>query len=316
MSDTTHAIDPAFVRLPKITISNNRWLLRALSLLVSFSRLFHRWGKGVVATRHSIPGRDGNTIKVIEIAPKSLTSLAPAIIYFHGGGFFMTYGAGHLKLAEAYAEKLQVRVYFVSYRLATKSIFPGPLNDSMAALDWVYANSSSLHVDPERIAVMGDSAGGCLAASVTQQSFDESNVAGTAQKIRAQVLIYPVIDSDCKTESATQFHDTPLWNAHNNAVMWGIYMGEASHPGVPPEYASPMHRADFNGLAPAYIESAEFDPLRDEALAYGDALSRAGVEVRQSMIGAAVHGYDHVDCEISSQAKSERLAQIKALLCD
>ena len=316
MSDTTHAIDPAFAKLPKITISNNRWLLRALSLLVACSRLFHRWGKGIVATRHAISGRDGNTIKVLEIAPKSLTAAAPAIVYFHGGGFFMSYGAGHLKMAEDYAEKLQVRVYFVAYRLATRSIFPAPLNDCMSALDWVYDNSSHLQVDPERIAVMGDSAGGCLAASVTQQSFDESKAAGVAQKIRAQVLIYPVIDSDCKTQSATEFDDTPLWNAHNNAVMWGVYLGDANHPGVPPQYASPMHRVDCQGLAPAYIESAEFDPLRDEALAYSDALSHAGVEVRQAMIGAAVHGYDHVDCEISRHAIAERLEQIKALLCD
>lgn len=316
MSNSTYAIDPAFARLPRIKISKNAWLLRALSLLVSCSRLFHRWGRGVAVNKHFIPGRDGNRIKVLEIAPKSLSGTAPAIVYFHGGGFFMSYGAGHLKQAEAYAESLQVRVYFVAYRLATKVAFPGPLNDCVSALDWVYDNAVGLQVDSERIAVMGDSAGGCLAASVAQKAFDESHAAGLAQKIRTQILIYPVIDSDCKTMSATEFHDTPLWNAHNNVVMWSVYLSDVTYPGVPPQYASPMHRNDYQGLAPAYIESVEFDPLRDEALAYGDALSSAGVEVRQAMIGAAVHGYDHVDCAISKRAKSERLLHMKALLCD
>ncbi|MBT6125423.1 MAG: alpha/beta hydrolase [Halieaceae bacterium] len=316
MKNSPYEIDPAFARLPRIKISGSPWVLRALSLLVSCSRLFHRWNDGLSATSHVIQGREGNRLKVIEIAPESITGSAPAIVYFHGGGFFMSYGAGHLKQVEAYAEKLQVRIFFVCYRVSTKVAFPGPLNDCVSALDWVYDNAATLGVNSERIAVMGDSAGGCLAASVAQQSYDESRAAGLPQKIRTQLLIYPVIDSDCKTVSATQFHDTPLWNAHNNLVMWKVYLHDSPYPAPPPPYASPMHRNDFQGLAPAYIECVEFDPLRDEALAYGEALSNAGVEVRQFMIDAAVHGYDHVDCEISTQGKTQRLAHMKSMLCD
>ena len=90
MKNSPYEIDPAFARLPRIKISGSTWVLRALSLLVSCSRLFHRWNDGLSATSHVIQGREGNRLKVIEIAPESITGSAPAIVYFHGGGFFMS----------------------------------------------------------------------------------------------------------------------------------------------------------------------------------------------------------------------------------
>lgn len=318
MNNLTEAIAPAFRKMPRMKIANKRWILRSLSLLVSASRLLYRCPESIVTTLHRVQGRDNNTIKVIEIAPKSLSTAAPAIVYYHGGGFFMSYGRLHLKQAEAYAEQLQVRVFFVQYRLSTEQIFPGPLNDCMAALDWVYANADQLKVKPERIAVMGDSAGGCLAASVAQQVFDENKQRDQPQVIRAQLLIYPALDSDCKTHSAQSFTDTPIWNASNNKIMWQVYLGQTGRhlPLAAPTYASPIHRDDFSGLPPAYIESAEFDPLRDEAQDYADALTVAGVEVRHALIAGAVHGYDYVECEITQKAKAHRLASMQALLCD
>lgn len=318
MNNISEGIAPAFRKMPRMKIANKRWILRSLSLLISASRLFYRCPTSIVMTTHRVQGRDNNTVKVIEFAPKNLNAAAPAIVYYHGGGFFMSYGRLHLKQVGAYAGQLQVRVFFVQYRLSTEQIFPGPLNDCMAALDWVYANADRLKVKPERIAVMGDSAGGCLAASVAQQVFDENQQRDQPQVIRAQLLIYPALDSDCKTHSAQSFTDTPIWNASNNKMMWQVYLGRADEfsPLAPPAYASPLHRDDFSGLPPAYIESAEFDPLRDEAQAYADALSAAGIDVRHALIAGAVHGYDYVECEISQKAKIHRLASMQALLCD
>lgn len=318
MNDISEGIAPAFRKMPRIKIANKRWILRSLSLLVSASRLFYRCPASIVTTTHRVQGRDNNTIKIVEIVPKRLNTVAPAIVYYHGGGFFMSYGRLHLKQVETYAEQLQVRVFFVEYRLSTEQVFPGPLNDCMAALDWVYANAGRLKVQRERIAVMGDSAGGCLAAAVAQQVHDENQQRDQPQVIRAQLLIYPALDCDSKTHSAQSFKDTPVWNASNNKIMWQVYLGRADElsPLAPPAYASPIHRDDFSGLPPAYIESAEFDPLRDEAQDYADALTAAGVEIRHALIAGAVHGYDYVDCEITQQAKANRLASMQALLCD
>ena len=124
MNNLTEAIAPAFRKMPRMKIANKRWILRSLSLLVSASRLLYRCPESIVTTLHRVQGRDNNTIKVIEIAPKSLSAAAPAIVYYHGGGFFMSYGRLHLKQAEAYAEQLQVRVFFVQYRLSTEVTVP------------------------------------------------------------------------------------------------------------------------------------------------------------------------------------------------
>lgn len=316
MEKTPKNIDPAFLKMPRVTIKNKRWLLRLLSLLVSATRAFYRWSDAVIATTHNVQGSDNNRIKIFEIAPKTLSGEAPAIVYYHGGGFFMSYGRLHLRLMESYAEQLQVRVFFVQYRLSTQQAFPGPFNDCVSALDWVFDNAKKLQVNRERIAVMGDSAGGCLAAAVAQHTYDQNlQQQQQAKSIRAQLLIYPALDCDSKTESAQSFVDTPVWNAANNKVMWQVYLG-AAHGSTPPPYASPSHRNNLSGLAAAYIETAEFDPLRDEAHAYADALTAAGVEVKRTMVASAVHGYDHVVCDISQNAKAYRVECMRALLCD
>lgn len=311
-----YAIDPAFRHMPRVTIANKRWLLRLLSLLISAARVFHRWPKSVRVTTHTIQGGDNNLINLFEVAPKTLNGRAPAIVYYHGGGFFMSYGSLHLSHVAAYAQQLQVRVYFVQYRLSTQQPFPGPLTDCVSALNWVYDNADDLKVDRDRVAVMGDSAGGGLAASVTQSVFDANKQCQQPRTIRAQFLIYPVLDCDSKTDSAQSFVDTPVWNATNNKVMWQVYLGDAQYQLAPPVYASPAHRDDLSGLPSAYIESAEFDPLRDEAHAYADTLTAAGVEVNRAMIVGAVHGYDFVECEVTQKAKANRLAIMRALLCD
>lgn len=316
MEKIPYDIAPAFRKMPRFTIANKRWLLRFLSFLIRISRVFYRWPEDIVATEHSVQSSDDSCFRIIEIAPKGLQGNAPAIVYYHGGGFFLTYGRLHLKQAEVYAKKLQVRVFFVQYRLSTQQPFPSPLNDCVAALAWVYDNAQRLRVNPERVAVMGDSAGGCLAAAVAQHVHDDNKQRQIQQIICAQFLIYPALDSDCKTPSALTFDDTPLWNSTNNKIMWQVYLDDARVPGrfAPPPYASPAHRGDLSGLPPAYIESAEFDPLRDEAHEYGDALTAAGVEVRRAMVSGAVHGYDAVDCDVTRNAKANRLETMRVLL--
>lgn len=318
MKNTPYNIDPAFRKMLRFTISDKRWMLQSLSLMISATRAFYRYSDSVVATTRQIKASDNKPLKIIEISPRGLTNTAPAIVYYHGGGFFMSYGRLHLRLMEAYVEQLQVRIFFVQYRLSTRQPFPGPLIDCVSALDWVYDNAGKLNVNRDRIAVMGDSAGGCLAAAVTQHVADDNKHRQQPQVIRAQFLVYPALDCDSKTHSAQSFEDTPVWNAANNKIMWQVYLGgaQALNQPAPPAYASPAHRDDLSGLPPAYIESAEFDPLRDEAKAYADALTAAGVEVTHAMITGAVHGYDFVESDVTRNAKADRLKSMRALLCD
>lgn len=146
---------------------------------------------------------DGKTIGVTIYEPKNLNSeKAPAILYLHGGGFMIKEAALHHKVSCDYAYGAKAKVFFVHYRLAPKYSFPYPAEDCYSALLWLYRNATRLGVDKKRIAVAGDSAGGCLAAALTHMSRDRSG-----PPICFQMLIYPALDHRQKTSSIKMFFD-------------------------------------------------------------------------------------------------------------
>jgi acetyl esterase/lipase len=270
------------------------------------------WSDNVSVRTHAVRGHDGNVTTVFEIAPKDLSGTAPALIDYHGGGFFFSYAALHLTAAERYAVEGHCRVFFPDYRLSIGHPFPAPFDDSYATLSWVHANAADLGVDPQRVALVGDSAGGALAAGVAQKAVDQNE-----NPVCAQVLIYPVTDHETKTESALKFTDTPFWRTASNIAMWSVYLRGSEHKKsggsepVPP-YAAPLHRESFTGLPPAWVEVAEFDPLRDEGRLYAKALEAAGVPVEISEAKGAIHGYDLVaDSKTAETMFNERMAAIK-----
>jgi acetyl esterase/lipase len=307
-----YALAPEFVSQPKFTVPSNRLLLRGINWLLKFQRRKFAWSDAVTVRTHSVRGEEGHKFDVFEIAPKGLTGTAPALIDYHGGGFFLSYAGLHLTYAERYALDAQCRVFFTDYRLSTSNPFPAPHNDCYATLAWVHSNAEKLEVDPARVALIGDSAGGALAAGVAQQAHDRGEY-----PICAQILIYPVTDHETKTESARSFTDTPLWKTASNIAMWNVYLAGSDHKTsggkapVPP-YAAPLHRESFAGLPPAFIEVAEFDPLRDEGLAYARALEAAGVPVEAHTVKGAIHGYDLVeDSPTAAAIYKERIAAIQ-----
>lgn len=316
---TKYAIDPAYTEFPNISFSRNLWKLRFINLFIVASRQRHKWADDIAISHHSIKGVEGNKIKIIEVAPKDLQGTAPAIVYFHGGAFFMSYAGIHLDNAQMYARETRCRVFLVDYRLSTKAPFPAAQDDSQSALEWVHEKASQLKVDREKLILSGDSAGGCLAACCAQMTFDRNKTREDKIKILAQFLIYPVTDCETKTESAINFTDTPLWTHEANKIMWDVYLrGSDYKNGLEgasiPEYASPIHRKDFSGLPPAYIEPTEFDPLRDEAHNYGQALEAAGVEIEVVEAKGAVHGYEFVDCETTRKYQKLRVDALKKFL--
>jgi acetyl esterase len=310
-----YALAPEFASQPKFTVPRNRWILTLLNKAMSFPLRKFKWSDEVEVKRHEVRGEGGHVIPVIEIAPKGLSAGAPALIDYHGGGFFLGQAPSHLKYAEHYALGAQCRVFFPEYRLSTYNPFPAPFDDCYATLGWVHANADKLGVDPQRVGLIGDSAGGALAAGIAQKAFDRGE-----NPICAQILIYPVTDHESKTESATTFTDTPMWKRASNLIMWDIYLAGSEHKlsggsAPAPPYVAPLHRESFAGLPPAVVEVAEFDPLRDEGRQYSEALRAAGVPVEFTEVKGAIHGYDMVDdSAIAEAVLKERLVSIRRLL--
>jgi acetyl esterase len=316
-----YPIDAAYLKFPRINITHNRLKLSLIKLAAKATRIGQRWDKDITTRQHKIVSGDSSLLPIIEIAPKTLNQngankTSPAIIFYHGGAFFMSYTAGHIKLAQRYACEAACKIFFVDYRLSPKHPFPAAHEDALAALEWVHNQAEQLAIDPKRILVMGDSAGGALAASCAQATLDRNTQRQNPIELMAQFLIYPVTDCRGQSASMAQFSDTPVWKSGDNKVMWELYLPTkpSQQSDSPPPYASPIHRPSFAGLPPAYIEVAQYDPLHDEGLAYAQALRADGVKVEVYQADAAVHGYEHIPCDTSKRHLEQRLIALKNLL--
>ena len=259
----------------------------------------------VSVTRETLKSYDGADISVFVIDPYSLEKSTPALVYYHGGGFFFEGAWYHYKLVKQYALEAECRIIFVQYRLAPKHPHPTPAEDCYAALRWTFENAERLRIQKEKIAVGGDSAGGALAAAVCQMARDR----GTDLPL-FQLLIYPVTDRRMCYDSCRNYTHTPMWNARLSVKMWQGYTPDPNAPDM--AYASPMEAASFEGLPTAYLETAEFDCLHDEGIAYAHALQNAGVSVLLKETKGTMHGFDIVANAPTTKAiVKERIAFLK-----
>lgn len=281
-----------FRYLPAVSIPSQRSLLRAINGVIRLHRATFRWPATVRATTHIVQGESGNSIPVLEVAPRSMNGRAPAVLDLHGGAYMFTYQRLHLGLAARYAVQARCRVFLPEYRRSLDQPFPASFDDCYSTLSWLHSpEGARLGVDRDTVVALGDSCGGALAAGVAQKALDESE-----NPLCGQVLIYPVVDHEMKTESVQAFTNTPIWTTGSTRVMWQQYLGPesiangGSRP-VPP-YAAPLHRDDFSGLPPALIEIAEFDPLRDEGQLYFEALRAAGVPAELRAAKGAPHEFE------------------------
>jgi len=294
-------IHPDFAKFPSFTFRFSPLIMWLINVLMKVQRKFTRRERALVSKTHTLASADGSRFDVIVMTPHNLQKPAPALLYFHGGAFAMTYANMHLDSCERYANEAGCVVVFVDYRLGPKYPFPSGFDDCYAALAWVLRKAGQLGVDSARIAVGGDSAGGALAAGVAQKARDEQLVA-----LCGQLLIYPVTDSTCSTPSATEFVDVPLWNAISNRRMWAMYLSRYRQGDLPP-YAAPG-LGQLQNLPVSYVETAEFDPLRDEGRNYIDALRAQGIEVIANETRQTIHGYDSVDSNpITQDSMQQRI---------
>ncbi len=207
-----------------------------------------------------------------------------ALAYFHGGGWVIGDLQSHDETCRILCARSGCTVVAVDYRLAPESRFPGALVDCYDATRWLAGQAAALGIDPTRIAVGGDSAGGNLAAAVALKARDEAGPG-----IACQLLIYPVTDAAFDTPSYEANADGYLLTRRAMQWFWDHYVPEQAQ--RTDAYAAPLRAASLAGLPPALVQTAEFDPLRDEGEAYAAALAAAGTEVQHTRYDGVVHGF-------------------------
>lgn len=209
---------------------------------------------------------------------------APVLVYFHGGGMVMGSNHAFEPLARALAAHSGATVVSVEYRLAPEAPAPAQFDDAYAATAWVAANADALRVDAGRLAVVGDSAGGSLAAAVALAARDRDG-----PSICAQVLLYPGLDRDMSCESIRLLADAPMLTRDDID-----FMHELADHGVtsaPDAYRFPALATDLAGLPAAIVVTAECDPIRDWGERYAVRLRDAGVQTTQTRYPGAYHGF-------------------------
>ncbi|MEV0248405.1 alpha/beta hydrolase [Nocardia sp. NPDC050712] len=232
-----------------------------------------------------IDGPDGNLIPIGLYRPRGAIGSRPAILYLHGGAFaFGRSKPGGDHVAIALAEQVGAVVVSVSYRLAPEDPYPAGIEDCYQALTWAAAHAAELGIDPDRIAVTGQSAGGGLTAAVALMARDRGGPA-----IVYQSLYAPTLDDRGITVSAGRITDRRVLNTYDLADIYDHYLPDRDHV---PAYAAPARATDLSGLPPAFVLVCELDPLRDEGLDYAQRLIDAGVPVTVHHIPGAWHIFE------------------------
>ena len=223
-----------------------------------------------------------------------------AAMYFHGGGWVIGGLDSHDETSRKLCAGSGQTVVSVDYRLAPETRYPGAVTDCFDATAWVAANAGELEVDGSRLAVAGDSAGGNLAAAVAQMARDRGG-----PPLAFQLLIYPVTNADFDTPSYLENAQGYFLTRPSMQWFWDHYVPQTEQRGEP--YAAPL-RGDLAGLPPALVQTAEYDPLRDEGEAYAAALRAAGCAVQATRYDGLIHGYFGMQAAVAASRTAMRQA--------
>lgn len=317
--DTRKLVDPALLPVldafPTIALSHE--LLGPMREAERFAQLPvtlpDEVREGVLQTLHGVPGPAGAPDITLTIyMPRNAASTLPCIYHIHGGGYVGGAAAQLEPLHRPAAFDLNCVIVSVDYRLAPEHPFPAGIEDCYAGLAWTFANAAELGVDRNRIGVMGESAGGGLAAALTLLARDRGEY-----RLAFQHLIYPMLDDrTCVAPEPNPVAGEFIWTPHNNRFGWTALLGhEPGHPDVSP-YAAPARATDLAGLPPAFIACPTLDLFIDEDIDYATRLARAGVPVELRVYPGGFHGFDIFggDAPISVRARQDSREALRRAL--
>lgn len=262
---------------------------------------------GVIRADHFVPTSDGSRI-LVRWYRKAGTQTQSAVVYMHGGGMICGSLESYDRLVARYVEITGVPFLSIDYRLSPE--FPGTtlVDDSFTALSWFVERAEEFGIDPTRIAVMGDSGGGGVAAGVAIAARD----AGI--RLAKQILIYPMLD-DRNTEPDPEIAPFATWTYDNNFTGWNALLGDTIGTADVSPRSAPARLTDFVDLAPAFIDVGELDIFRDESIAYAVALLRAGVSTELYVRPGVPHAFDRLApaSSVGSRSWEDRHRSIQSL---
>lgn len=241
----------------------------------------------VSVQRRLIPGPGGHQVPIYVINARR-GETRPAVLHMHGGGFVAGSAAFDVGILQGIATAVDCVIVTVEYRLAPEARWRESLGDNYAALKWLHDNAKRLGVDPSRIAVMGESAGGAHATLLAIEARNRGEV-----PLVLQSLIYPVLDDRTASTRKVPAHiGTMVWTREANRYVWTAFLGKKAGGRDVPHAAVPARVANLQGVAPAFIAVGGLDLFVDENIEYARRLSAAGVPTELHVVPGAVHGFE------------------------
>jgi len=286
----------------------NLWFINLLMQLMPSPKTLD----GILVENVFIPSQGVQTkIRLRIYKPKSIAKPTPVLIWLHGGGYVMGKPEQDDNSCSQYVRELGITVVSVDYRCAPKNPFPAGLDDCYDTLKWVASHSQELSVDPNRIAIGGNSAGSGLAAALAQLAHDRQEI-----KLVFQLLIYPMLDDRTVLRTEIDDSNNVTWTHKSNRFGWESYLGKEYGAKEVPAYSVPARRADLSGLPPVWIGVGTLDIFHDETVAYAQRLKECGIECEINVVQGAFHGFDVFDPQlpIVQDFRKSQIAAMKKFL--
>jgi acetyl esterase/lipase len=310
-----YPVDPAFVpyleAVPEFSLADYEYAREISEGLVSGGPVYEP-ANPLTLQDVMIPGPVGAPeVRVRVYTPEGAEGPLPGMVYLHGGGWITGTIEAFNNDCLRIADLANVVVVSVNYRVAPEDRYPAAIEDCYAALQWTTKQASELGIDPARIGIGGESAGAGLSACLAILARDRGGPA-----VSFQYLGVPALDDKLEQKSAVEFLDTPLLPRSEVEVAWSSYLGDLYGTDDVPAYAAAWRATDLSGLPRAYIYVAEFDPLRDEGLAYAQRLIHAGVQVELSHYPGTFHGAHLFPSAVATRMVNDSVDAIRRGLHD
>ena len=286
MKRKKYDIENAFKRWNKVNPPINNFSARLFQFFLKPMFNFEKSSKDCSVQKKSIL-LNNKKIRYIIYTPKNINKKSPCLIYYHGGGFMLPAAPYHYRNARRYAVEAGCKVFVPDYPLSPKNKFPAAVNSCFDFYQFVLNNHENFDINPNKIIVGGDSAGAKL-SSVVCMIANENKI----KKPIAQMLIYPVIGTEQPTKSMLEFDDTGMCNNKDFEKYCKLYFKTDTD--RKNKYASPLNQKDLGIFPSTFVETAEFDCLRDEGQLFASLLKKHGVEVITNFTKKTIHGYDIV----------------------